>query len=146
MAHPRRRNEEAVFVPVVEQRVEPDRGAMSGSSESRIARGFDRVREHPFAIDPARLVLRSARAQQAGPHFHCFFNQVILPGMFERREQIIEIGCGSCGVHLPDNERHLFAVRCRNSRLPFAVRPLNTRIAAPSDRRNTLRHNLSAGD
>jgi len=42
--------------------------------------------------------------------------------MFERREQIIEIGVRLLrACHLPDNERHLFAVRCRNSRLPFAV-------------------------
>ena len=78
---------------------------------------------HAIAIDPMRLgPAGQHRAQQTRPHLDGFFNHVILPGMFERREQIMQIGMRFlCPGHFLNDECHLLAARGCDSRIPFAV-------------------------
>ncbi len=126
MAHPRHRRRGGGFCPKCPSSASrSDWGSdFWNRQNAALLCGFDRVRTHPFAIDPACLGPSGQhRAQHAGPHFHRFFNHVILSCMFERREQIIKI---RTRLLWPRQSRRttsvtLFAVRHGNMRLPFAV-------------------------
>src|ERR1700730_667988 len=118
------KNEEAIPIPFGEKGIEPHgwRDIRNGQNTALLG-GLDRMEAHTFAIDARRLgPARDDWAQQPSPHFHGFFNHIILARMFERRKKILERGWRLLRPgHYVNSERYAFTIGGGNAGFPFAI-------------------------